>query len=111
MSTDPQVDPAFQKRDLPQRNRESRRRTGSISVGLAVLFVVGMIIRAFDSGFRDLSMIVTVAVAAAALFYFLAPRLFGAEPPETNRRSWDPSAMTDDTDETRTDKSGGADAS
>jgi hypothetical protein len=45
------------------------------------LFVVGFAIKEYRSGFHDLGFVLSISIAAAVLFIFLAPQKFGrAEP-------------------------------
>ena len=61
----------------PRRSSWDRsNRTGTFSIGLAVLFVVGLGIKFFAQGFHDIGMIATIAIAAGVMFAFLAPDLF-----------------------------------
>lgn len=61
----------------PRRSSWNRdNNTGTFSIGLAVLFVVGLVGKFYVEGFHNIGMIATIAIAAGVMFAFLAPDLF-----------------------------------
>ncbi len=57
---------------------EKSSKPRSFSPWLLVVFIGAMMIREFSSGFHNLGMIASIAIAAGILFFFLAPEKFSA---------------------------------
>lgn len=73
------------------------RNVRPVGVGAVLAIAATLAMKAFDSGYRDLSFIVVIALGGAAMLYFLTPYRF-EKPDSDTRKSWDPSQMEDDQD-------------